>query len=339
MVLLHGWPDTGDLWRHQVPALGRGRIPGDRAGPARLRRVQQAGRAVAAYTAPPMVGDVVGVLDALGIDRAHLVGHDWGAAIAWLTAALAPDRVASLTALSVGHPAAFRAAGWRQREKSWYMLLFQFPGVAEQWLCADDFRNLREWSAHPDIDAVVERLADPAALTASLGLYRAILPPESLVEPPTAAAAGDRAGDGRVEQRRLRADRGGDDRLGRARDRRRGATSGSTAPATGCNSTPPSGQRAAARLPRPDTRAGGRDRGGGRSAARLGRGRPDHQAEAHLVAGALAPDHVPRLAASAAAGSRCRSVASCVQVTRRVSPGVDRRPAPRSGAIAWSSKL
>ena len=74
------------------------------------------------------------------------------------------------------------------------MLLFQFAGVAERWLSDDGFRNLREWSAHPDIEPVVERFADPAALTASLALYRAILPPESLVEagapvPPVAAPA------------------------------------------------------------------------------------------------------------------------------------------------------
>jgi pimeloyl-ACP methyl ester carboxylesterase len=140
---------------------------------------------LAAYTAPALVGDVVGLLDALDIGRAHLVGHDWGAAITWMTAALVPDRVASMTALSVGNPAAFRSVGWRQREKSWYMLLFQFAGIAERWLAADDFRNLREWSAHPDIEPVIARLADPAALTASLSLYRAILPPESLVEAPT----------------------------------------------------------------------------------------------------------------------------------------------------------
>jgi pimeloyl-ACP methyl ester carboxylesterase len=64
------------------------------------------------------------------------------------------------------------------------MLLFQFPGVAERWLSADGFRNLREWSRHPDIQAVVERLADPEALAASLNLYRAILPPTSLIQPP-----------------------------------------------------------------------------------------------------------------------------------------------------------
>jgi pimeloyl-ACP methyl ester carboxylesterase len=183
VVLLHGWPDSNRLWRHQVPALV---AAGHRVIAPDLRGFGASSKPtdLAAYTAPEMVGDIVGLLDALQVERAHLVGHDWGAAIGWMTAALAPDRVASLTALSVGHPAAFRAAGLPQREKSWYMLLFQFPEVAEAWLSADDFRNLREWTQHPDVEPVVEHLRDPAALTASLGLYRAILPPQSLVTPP-----------------------------------------------------------------------------------------------------------------------------------------------------------
>jgi pimeloyl-ACP methyl ester carboxylesterase len=185
VLLLHGWPDTKEVWRHQAAALLAG---GYRVITADLRGFGGSSRptAVDAYTAPDMVGDVIGVLDHLAVDRAHLVGHDWGAAIGWLTAALVPHRVATLTALSVGHPAALRTAGLRQREKSWYMLLFQFQDVAERWLSADDFRNLREFSAHPDIDAVVERLTDPEALTASLSLYRAILPPSWLVDPPVA---------------------------------------------------------------------------------------------------------------------------------------------------------
>jgi pimeloyl-ACP methyl ester carboxylesterase len=101
-----------------------------------------------------------------------------------MTAAHAPDRVHTVTALSVGHPAAFRSAGWAQREKSWYMLLFQFRGIAEEWLRANDFRNLRDWSGHPDIERAVARLSEPDALTASLGLYRANLAPESLLAPP-----------------------------------------------------------------------------------------------------------------------------------------------------------
>jgi pimeloyl-ACP methyl ester carboxylesterase len=183
VVLLHGWPDTKDVWRHQVLAL---LAAGYRVITPDLRGFGGSSRptAVDAYTAPTMLGDVIGLLDQLAIDRAHLIGHDFGAAIGWLTAALSPDRVTTLTALSVGHPEALRSAGWRQRELSWYMLLFQFPGIAEQWLSGDNFRNLRDWSAHPDIDAVAERLADPAALTTSLNLYRAILPPSWLVEPP-----------------------------------------------------------------------------------------------------------------------------------------------------------
>jgi pimeloyl-ACP methyl ester carboxylesterase len=183
VVLLHGWPDTGELWRYQVPVLAGA---GYRVIRPDLRGFGDSGKPAdpAAYTAERLVGDVVGLLDALEVSHAHFVGHDWGAAIAWMTAAVVGERVSSVTALSVGHPAAIRSAGWRQREKSWYMLLFQFPGIAERWLSADDFRNLREWSGHPDIEPVVRRLSDPVALTASLGPYRAILAPETLVTPP-----------------------------------------------------------------------------------------------------------------------------------------------------------
>lgn len=183
VMLLHGWPDRADLWRHQVPALVADHY---RVLAPDLRGFGESSRPadIQAYDMAHLVGDVIGVLDHLSIPRVHLVGHDWGAAISWMTAALVPDRVASLTALSLGHPTAFRTAGWAQRAKSWYMLLFQFPGVAERWLSADGFRNLREWSRHPDIQAVVERLADPEALAASLNLYRAIQPPTSLIQPP-----------------------------------------------------------------------------------------------------------------------------------------------------------
>ncbi|HKS99466.1 MAG TPA: alpha/beta hydrolase [Rugosimonospora sp.] len=182
VLLLHGWPDTGDLWRHQVGALtaaGYRTVAPDLRGFGASSKPTE----LSEYSAGALAGDAIGLLDALGIERTHLVGHDWGAAIAWLVASVAPQRIASLTAMSVGHPAAFRGAGLRQREKSWYMLLFQFRGIAEEWLSADGFRNLREWSGHPDLDEVVGRLSDPAALTASLSLYRAILGPESLVAP------------------------------------------------------------------------------------------------------------------------------------------------------------
>ncbi|MEV6303468.1 alpha/beta hydrolase [Actinoplanes sp. NPDC051861] len=182
VLLLHGWPDTGDLWQHQsrsLVAAGYRTIVPDLRGFGASSKPSD----VAAYAAPALVDDVVGILDALGVGRAHIVGHDWGAAIAWMTAAFAPERVTSVTALSVGHPSSFALAGWEQRQRSWYMLLFQFPDVAEQWLSADGFRNLREWSSHPRIEQVVERLSEPGVLTASLGVYRANVPPETLLVP------------------------------------------------------------------------------------------------------------------------------------------------------------
>jgi pimeloyl-ACP methyl ester carboxylesterase len=182
VLLLHGWPDSHRLWRHQVPGLT---AAGFRVVAPDLRGFGASDRPedVAAYGLAHVLGDVVGVLDQLGVDRAHVVGHDWGAAVAWAVGALVPDRVDHLVALSVGHPAAFRAAGLPQREKSWYMLLFQFEGIAERWLSDDDYANFRSWSRHPDADAVIAELSRPGALTASLSWYRANLPPAALVEP------------------------------------------------------------------------------------------------------------------------------------------------------------
>jgi pimeloyl-ACP methyl ester carboxylesterase len=180
VLLIHGWPDTGELWRHQVPALvdaGYRVLVPDLRGAGGSDRPES----VEAYNLVHLLADLLAILDHAGADRAHVVGHDWGAALGWALAAFDPHRVASLAALSVGHPASFAAAGVAQREKSWYMLLFQFTGIAEQWLADDDFANLRTWSGHPDADAVVTRLAVPGALTAGLNLYRANLPPESLI--------------------------------------------------------------------------------------------------------------------------------------------------------------
>jgi pimeloyl-ACP methyl ester carboxylesterase len=177
VLLLHGFPDTHQLWRHQVPALTGA---GFRTIAPDLRGFGSSDRP-GSYDLGAHVGDLLGVLDRLGVPAAHVVGHDWGAAIGWTLAALAPDRVRSLAALSVGHPAAFASSGLAQREKSWYMLLFQFAGVAEQWLSADEFANFRAWSGHPDAPAVIARLGAPGALTAALGIYRDSLPPSALV--------------------------------------------------------------------------------------------------------------------------------------------------------------
>ena len=182
VLLLHGWPDSGRLWRHQVPQLqaaGLRTVVPDQRGFGRSDRPQE----VEAYAPPVLVADAVGLLDALGIERAHVVGHDWGAFVAWMLASLAPERVDRLTVLSVPHPAAPRTL--RQREMAWYQLFFQFPDVAEQWLMHDDWALLREFLREDgDVAQYVEDLARPGALTASLNWYRAILAPRPPGPPP-----------------------------------------------------------------------------------------------------------------------------------------------------------
>ncbi len=132
VLLLHGFPDSGRLWRYQVPALAgagfrviipdlRGYGRSDKPGP------------VDAYSLPLLAGDVLAILTELEIGQAHVVGHDSGAALAWGLAALSPGSVDHLVTLSVGNPVTFLRT-LEQRQKSWYMLLFQFPGIAERWL-------------------------------------------------------------------------------------------------------------------------------------------------------------------------------------------------------------
>jgi pimeloyl-ACP methyl ester carboxylesterase len=186
VVLLHGFPDSGACWRHQVPALvdaGFRVIVPDLRGYGGSDKPTD----VDAYSLPFLAGDVLAVLDELGVTRAHVVGHDWGAALAWVLASLVPDRVDQLAVLSVGHPSGFLRT-LEQREKSWYMLLFQFEGVAERWLSDDDWANFRAWAKHPDA-GVTKQIEADGSLTPGLNYYRANITPESWVGPPIALPA------------------------------------------------------------------------------------------------------------------------------------------------------
>ena len=102
---------------------------------------------VEAYSIPVLAGDVMAILAERGIGKAHVVGHDWGC-LAWALASFAPGTVDHLVVLSVGNPVTFLRT-LKQRQKSWYMLLFQFPGVAERWLTEDNWANFRHWAATP----------------------------------------------------------------------------------------------------------------------------------------------------------------------------------------------
>jgi pimeloyl-ACP methyl ester carboxylesterase len=182
VLLLHGFPDSSRLWRHQLPALAgagfRAVAPDLRGfgGSPRPDRVED-------YAVPVVMGDIVSLLDDLGMEQADVVGHDWGAALAWVLAALHPDRVRRLVAVSVGHPAVRPLLGVEQREKSWYMLLFQFP-EAEQLLAADDWSLLHQLLRDDgDIERYVEDLSRPGALTAALNWYRANMAPRLQLTP------------------------------------------------------------------------------------------------------------------------------------------------------------
>jgi pimeloyl-ACP methyl ester carboxylesterase len=178
VLLLHGFPDTGAVWRRQVPALasaGYRVVVPDLRGRGRSERP----RKIEAYALPALIADVTGILDALKIDRAHVVGHDWGAALAWAVASLAPERVERLVVMSVGFPGAARLDR-RGLEQAWYRLLFLFP-EAEDVLLRDDAYVLRTLIADaPDADLYLEICDDREALSAGLAWYRANVPVESL---------------------------------------------------------------------------------------------------------------------------------------------------------------
>ena len=181
VLLLHGFPDTGDLWRNQIPALVGGgfrTIVPDLRGRGRSDRPE----AVEAYRLTNIVNDVTGSLDALDVPRAHVVGHDWGAVVAWLVAALASDRVDRLVVLSVGMPGAVTRSTLEALQKGWYRILILFPGVSEELMQRDNwylFRELLQGAA--DCETYIKTLSGPGALTAGLNWYRANLSPESIV--------------------------------------------------------------------------------------------------------------------------------------------------------------
>lgn len=186
VLLVHGFPDSARLWRHQIPVLadaGYRVIAPDLRGYGRSDKPQ----GVEAYQMSKLASDLVAVLDEAGVERAHLVGHDWGAALGWYFAATHPDRLKTLTALSAGHAGGFAAAGVAQREKSWYMLYFLIEGLAESRLPADDWYWFRSWiGRHPEVETWIADLSRPGALTAALNVYRANINPETWITPPRA---------------------------------------------------------------------------------------------------------------------------------------------------------
>lgn len=183
VLLIHGFPDSVELWRHQVADLSR---VGYRVLASDLRGFGRSSvpRSVEEYHVLRAVADQVAILDHVGVRRAHVVGHDWGAAVAWLLAMFEPARSQSLCVLSVGHPNAFRRAGLAQLQRSFYILLFQFEGIAERWLTDRNWTNLGTLLGDTaEHERHVADLSRPGRLAAALNWYRANMAPRFLVDP------------------------------------------------------------------------------------------------------------------------------------------------------------
>lgn len=182
VLLIHGFPDDRTLWAHQQASLvdrGHAVVAVDQRGfghsgkPADWK----------AYRAFRAAADMIAVVDQLGLDRVDVVGHDWGAATAAFLSMFHPSRVDRLVLISAGHPGVFRTLGTEQLERAWYMHFFVDVEVAAEWLRANDWANLRTWGRHPNVDDVIERLAEPAALLAALRWYRANSHPRTFLAP------------------------------------------------------------------------------------------------------------------------------------------------------------
>ena len=181
VILLHGFPECWYSWRHQLTALGEGRhvVAPDMRG----YNLSDKPSRTDDYLMDALVQDVTGLIRHFGASTATIVGHDWGASVAWAVAAKHPEYVSKLVAMQVPPPAAWAAnMTLRQALRSWYMLLFQLPRIPEWWISAGNFASLermfkttarRGTFTDADIAIYKDALRRPGALTAAINYYRA----------------------------------------------------------------------------------------------------------------------------------------------------------------------
>ena len=178
VLLLHGFPETSRMWEPLMEKLAeegfhclapdqRGYSPGARPAD------------VSEYNYANLAADAAGFMDAMGWERAHLIGHDWGALAGWATVGTTPDRIQSWTSLSIPHIRSFGTAireNDEQKEKSGYVNFFRQEGTAETALSANDYAGIRGLSAEThtqdEIDEYIGVRSQEGALTGALNWYR-----------------------------------------------------------------------------------------------------------------------------------------------------------------------
>ena len=178
VIMLHGFPEGADSWGKQINALARA---GALAIAPDLRGFGLTDLApkVEDYAIDTLIEDVASLIRAFGRDSAHVAGHDWGSVVAWNFASAHAEMTKSLTALSVGHPAAAleARADQDQRKASEYIGLFLIEGKAEEVLARDDYRWARdvfgEALPRSATEHYIESIRRPGRLTAGLNYYRA----------------------------------------------------------------------------------------------------------------------------------------------------------------------
>ena len=184
VVLLHGFPETWRCWVRQLPALvdaecrvivpdQRGYNLSDKPSGVRNYRVQE------------LVKDIIGLIDALDYEKVNLVGHDFGAIVAWMLAYQHPERLQHLGILNVPHPVVMRRflqRDFEQMRRSWYAYFFQLPWLPEMGMRTNDWRgavrSLRDSGlvhtfTNEDIEKYKEAWSQPGAMTAMINWYRA----------------------------------------------------------------------------------------------------------------------------------------------------------------------
>jgi pimeloyl-ACP methyl ester carboxylesterase len=214
VLCLHGFPDNGGSFRHQLPALAEA---GYRAISLTLRGYEPGAiPADGDYTMETIATDILAVIESLDTGPVHLIGHDWGAAVAYVATSAAPERFKSLTVMAVPHAGRFAREGLRipkQLRLSWYMGFFNIPWLSDWVVQRQDYAFIRKlwrdwspgWQPEPGVlDSVIQTLSQPGVRSAALGYYRAALSIKALlvsaeeahypVPVPTLALSGERDG-------------------------------------------------------------------------------------------------------------------------------------------------
>ena len=214
VLCLHGFPDNAGSFRHQLPALAEA---GYRAISLTLRGYEPGAiPADGDYTMETIATDILAVIESLDTGPVHLIGHDWGAAVAFVATSAAPERFKSLTVMAVPHAGRFAREGLRipkQLRLSWYMGFFNIPWLSDWVVQRQDYAFIRKlwrdwspgWQPEPGVlDSVIQTLSQPGVRSAALGYYRAALSIKALlvsaeeahypVPVPTLALSGERDG-------------------------------------------------------------------------------------------------------------------------------------------------